>query len=92
MNDNNALTIFPRKRIKAYDGMTVTADIWAQAHDEHRNARRAHDVIFHQPGIVSGLTVQANDPPDQYVFISPGVGVDPSGNIIVLTESVAYTR
>ena len=90
MDDNSALNIFPKTRIKPYDGMAVTADVWGQAHDEHRKARQAHDVVFHRPGIVSGLDVQANDPPDQYVFISPGVAVDAVGNVIVLTEPVAY--
>jgi len=90
MDDNSAYSIFPKTRIKPYDGMAVTADVWAQAHDEHRMARQAHDVIFHRPGIVAGLEVQANEPPDQYVFISPGVAVDAVGNIIVVTEPVAY--
>lgn len=90
MDDNSALNIFPKTRIKPYDGMAVTSDVWAQAHEEHRKARQAHDVVFHRPGIITGLEVQANDPPDRYVFISPGVAVDSAGNVIVLTEPVAY--
>jgi hypothetical protein len=90
MDDNSALSLFPKTRIKPYDGMSVTADVWTQAHEEHRKARQAHDVLFHGPGIITGLDVQANDPPDQYVFISPGVAVDEAGNIIVLDEPVAY--
>lgn len=90
MDNNSALNIFPKTRTKPYDGMAVTAEVWAQAHEEHRKARQAHDVIFHRPGIITGLEVQANDPPDQYVFISPGVAVDSVGNVIVLNEPVAY--
>jgi hypothetical protein len=90
MDDNNALSLFPKTRIKPYDGMSVTAEVWAQAHEEHRKARQAHDVVFHRPGIITGLEVQANDPPDQYVFISPGVAVDALGNLIVVSEPVAY--
>jgi hypothetical protein len=90
MDDNSALNIFPKTQIKPYDGMSITADVWSQAHEEHRKARAAHDVFFHRPGIVTGLEVTANDPPNQYVFISPGVAVDALGNVIVLTEPVAY--
>jgi hypothetical protein len=90
MTDESVLSIFPSKQIKPYDGMSVTADTWAQAHDEHRKAREAHDLFFHGAGIVCGLEVVANDPADRYVFISPGVAVDPAGNVIVLSEQVAY--
>ncbi len=90
MKDNSALNLLPKLQIKAYDGMTVTAETWAQAHAEHRNKLQAHELIFHGSGVVSGLEVIANDPPNQYVFISPGLAVDPSGNVIVLTEPVAF--
>jgi len=90
MNSIESLNTFPKTRIKPYDGMSVTADVWAQAHEEHRQARRAHDLYFHGAGIVAGLEVTANDPPDQYVFVSPGVALDSEGNMIVLTEPVAY--
>jgi hypothetical protein len=90
MDETGVLNNFPRIRIKPFDGMPITADIWAQAHDEHRQARQAHDLFFHGSGIITGLEVMANDPPDQYLFISPGVAVDPAGNVIVLLEPVAY--
>jgi len=90
MEDYSGLNIFPKSHIKPYDGMSVTADVWAQAHDEHRQARRAHDLMLHGTGVVWGLNVIANDPADQYVFISPGVAIDPAGNIIVVPEQVAY--
>jgi hypothetical protein len=90
MKDTSALTNLPKLHIKPFDGMSVTAEIWAQAHDEHRKNLQAHNLFFHGAGIVNGLEVVANDPPDQYVFISPGLAVDPAGNIIVLTEAVAY--
>jgi hypothetical protein len=90
MKDNSSLTNYPKLQIKPFDGMSVTAETWAQAHDEHRKKLQAHNLLFHGSGIVSGLEVIANDPPDQYVFISPGLAVDPVGNVIVLTEPVAY--
>ncbi len=90
MTDPEVLKIFPTNQVKPYDGMSVTADVWALAHAEHRQARHAHDLIFHGSGIITGLEVVANDPPNQFVFISPGVAVDPVGNVIVLPEPVAY--
>jgi hypothetical protein len=90
MKDNSALSMFPRKHLKPYDGMSVTADVWALAHGEHRQSRQAHDLFFHGAGIITGLEVLANDPPDRYVFISPGVAVDQAGKVIVLAEPVTY--
>jgi hypothetical protein len=90
MKDTAALNIFPKARIKPYDGMSVTADVWAQAHDEHRKLMEAHTLNLHGYGVVWGLNVTANDPADQYVFISPGMAVDPTGQVIVLPEPVAY--
>jgi hypothetical protein len=90
MAENHLYEVFPKTQIKPYDGMPVTADIWAMAHQEHRQARQAHDLAFHGAGVIHGLEVVANDPPDQYVFILPGVAVDPAGNVIVLTEPIAY--
>lgn len=90
MEDHNALSIFPKTRLKPYDGMSVTADVWAQSHDEHRRARQAHDLFLHGSGIICGLEVTANDPPDSYVFVSPGAAIDPAGNVIVIEERVAY--
>lgn len=89
-NTNSGLGNFPKKRVKPYDGMSVTADIWSQVHGEHRQTDLAHNASFHGSGIVNGLEVVANDPPDQYVFISPGIAVDSEGNTIVVTEPIAY--
>lgn len=90
MKDTSALSIAPKTRIKPYDGMSVSAAVWAQAHDEHRLARQSHDLLFHGSGILAGLEVVANDPPGQIVFVSPGAAVDPAGNLIILSEPVAY--
>jgi len=90
MKDNNSAHKFPKVKIKPFDGMSITADVWSQAHEEHRHARRAHTQFTHGSGIVHGLEVVANDPPNRYVFISPGVAVDTAGNVIELIEPVAY--
>ena len=90
MKDTSALNLFPRTQVKPFDGMSITAEIWDQAHEEHRQMQRAHNLVSHGGGIITGLEVVANDPPDQYVFISPGAAVDPAGNVIVVPEPVAY--
>ena len=90
MKEPNSTHNFPKVQIKPFDGMSITADVWSQAHEEHRHSGRAHTLFFHGSGIVNGLDVVANDPPDSYVFISPGIAVDSAGNVIELTEPVAY--
>lgn len=90
MSDENLLLLFPQKRIKAYDGMPVTAEVWDQAHAHHRQKYDAHNLFFHGSGILAGLEVVASDPPDNIVFITPGVAVDNTGQVIVLSEPVAY--
>ena len=42
MNDSAKIKYFPKYSVKAYDGMSVTADVWETAHNEHRDALRAH--------------------------------------------------
>ena len=90
MKNNAAFDKFPEKHISPYDGMSITAEVWANAHDEHRAALEAHSINLHGSGIITGLEVVANDPPDQYVFISPGAAIDSAGNVIVVSEQVAY--
>lgn len=90
MSNDNLLNNFPNKRIKPYDGMSVTADVWNQAHEYHQRVNQAHNLFFHGAGILIGLEVVASDPPDRMVFILPGVAVDSNGKVIVLSEPVAY--
>ena len=90
MNKEELLQEFPTRRIKPLDGMAVTAQVWEEAHDYHRQLLRFHDLLRHGSGIVLGLEVIASDPPDSSVYILPGVAVDPRGRIIVVTEPVAY--
>jgi len=81
---------FPTKRIKAADGMAVTAQVWEEAHEYHRQWQRAHDLFSHGPRIVTGLEVIASDPADSSVYILPGIANDPLGRTIVVAEPVAY--
>ncbi len=84
------LQMFPTKKIKSFDGMTITADVWEEAHEYHRQEQRLATLFSHGPGILTGLEVIASDPPDTAVYILAGVAIDPLGNIIVLPQPVAY--
>ncbi len=90
MSNDNLLNNFPNKRIKPYDGMSVTAEVWNQSHEYHRQSNQAHHLFFHGSGILIGMEVVASDPPDRMVFILPGVAVDSKGKVIVLPDPVAY--
>ena len=90
MNDKTKIKYYPKHNLKAYDGMSVTADIWEMAHSEHRDDMRAHLLSLHKPGIICGLEIRANDPADHYVFISPGAAVDEMGRVIVVDQTIAY--
>jgi hypothetical protein len=90
MSVEDLLQVFPAKRIKAMDGMSVTADVWGEAHDYHSQQLRFHTLAGHGWGIVSGLEVIGSEPPDTSVYILPGVAVDRTGQTIVLPQPVAY--
>lgn len=90
MSSDNLLSLFPQKRIKPYDGMSVTAEVWGQAHEYHRQVQQSHNLFFHGAGILIGMEVVASDPPDRIVFILPGAAVDSAGSVIVLSQPVAY--
>lgn len=84
------LGLFPRKRIRAADGMAVTADVWEEAHEYHRLYDRFHTLLYHGAGIVVGLEVIASDPPDSALYVRPGLAVDSIGQTIFVPEPRAY--
>jgi hypothetical protein len=90
MADKRLLNEYPMKRLHPVDGMAVTAQVWDEAHAYHRLRQRTHEHLRHQPGILTGLVVIASDPPDSSVYILPGAAVDASGEMIVISEPVAY--
>lgn len=90
MNTTAKIKFFPKFSLKAYDGMSVTADIWEMTQSEHRDDLRSHVLSMHKPGIICGLEIRANDPADHYVFISPGAAVDEMGRVIVIDQTIAY--
>ena len=90
MFTREVLGLFPNKRIRAIDGMAVTADVWEEAHDYHRQLDRLHTLLHHGSGIVTGLNVIASEPADNSVYLLPGLAVDSIGQTIVVPEPSAY--
>lgn len=84
------LQAYPTKRIKPEDGMAITAKVWEEAHEYHRQSQGFYALFSHGPGILTGLEVIASDPPDTALYILPGIAIDSTGQTIVLTQPVAY--
>ena len=78
------------KRVNAFQGLVIDVDIWQDAHEYHRNQQKLHLLAFHSTGIVQGLRVVGNNPPDLSVTIEPGVAVDPEGNVIIVPQAQRY--
>jgi bifunctional DNA-binding transcriptional regulator/antitoxin component of YhaV-PrlF toxin-antitoxin module len=81
---------FQFKRVNPFQGLVLDADTWKDEQDYHRNQQRLHTLAFHGIGIVEGLEVKANQPPDFSLIISPGMAVDTEGNAIVVPKSQRY--
>jgi hypothetical protein len=90
MITREVLSIFPNKRIRAIDGMAVTAEVWEEAHDYHRQLIRLHSVLQHGAGIISGLEVIASEPADNSIYLMPGLAVDSIGQPVVVPEPRSY--
>jgi hypothetical protein len=78
------------KRLSPFDGLMIDAAAWTDAHGYHQEQQRLHALALHGAGIVAGLDVAANDPPDQSVTIHPGLAIDPRGDIILVTQPQRY--
>ncbi|MFN8494558.1 MAG: DUF4159 domain-containing protein [Caldilineaceae bacterium] len=83
---DNALPLFPQKRLKAADGLTMTGELWEEVQDYHRRSLAAHTVGLHGSGVVSGLQVMASRPPDNHLNVQPGVAVDQLGRVILVPK------
>ncbi len=90
VNREELLQRFPSQRIKPVDGMAVTAEVWEEAHQYHRQSQGYHLLFSHGPGVLTGLEVIASEPPDTSVYILPGIAIDPLGQTIVLPKPVSY--
>ena len=89
-NPEQFLQALPAKRIKPADGMSVTADVWEEAHDYHRHQLRAVARLGLGHGVLTGLNVIASDPADRSVYVTPGAALDGEGNLIVVSKPVAF--
>ncbi|MBI5879543.1 MAG: DUF4159 domain-containing protein [Chloroflexi bacterium] len=90
MNIDELIKQLPTRRLKAMDGLAVTADVWDEAHDFHRLQDQYHAALMHASGIVAGLEVIAGDPPDSTVYVKPGMALDSEGRLIVLSQATTY--
>jgi hypothetical protein len=90
VDEESLIRIYPAKRVSPYDGMAVTARVWAEAHEYHRQCRQLDALFQHGAGILAGLEVIASDPPDSTVYVLPGIAVDTVGQVIVVQEPIAF--
>jgi len=81
---------FQLKRVNPFQGLVIDADTWRDAHSYHRDQQRLHMLAFHKIGIVEGLEVTANNPPDLSANIQPGMATDPEGNVIIVSQAQRY--
>jgi len=81
---------FQFKRVNPHQGLVLDADTWKDEQDYHRNQQKLHTLAFHGIGIVEGLGVRANRPPDLSLTISPGMAINPEGNVIVVSQTQRY--
>lgn len=90
MYESEMMQNYPARRVKAYDGMAVTAAVWETAHDFHRQLLEVHTSFAHGVGVLHGLEVIAGEPADRQIYIQPGIAIDPLGRTIILPEQRAY--
>ncbi|MGD1907547.1 MAG: hypothetical protein ACFB0C_16385 [Leptolyngbyaceae cyanobacterium] len=89
----------PFTRLQISDGLLMTADLWTQAHDYHRQRQNFYYQALFQPGIVWGLgvavcaaptTVDARYRDQRWVQVQPGVAIDRDGNPIVVPKAESF--
>ena len=79
------------KRINFFKGFVTTTKDWNNAESYHVEKRKLHNRCFHGAGVVPGyrkeLAVRARGRPDMSIEISPGYGIDGTGNDLLLWET-----
>ena len=89
----------PLNRVAVKDGLLLTAELWEQAHNYHRQKQNLLYQSFHTPGIVTGLGVSVipapREIPAQYrdfrwLRIQAGVAVDVMGNAIIVPQPIDF--
>ncbi len=78
------------KKVNAFQGLVIDADTWQDAHNYHSNQHKLHLLAFHGTGIVQGLNVVSNNPPNLSVTIQRGLAIDPEGNTIIVPQEQQY--
>jgi hypothetical protein len=100
MTDPSPLpTAVPFNRLAISDGLLMTADLWNQAHDYHRQRQHFYYQALFQPGIVWGLGVSVVAAPRtieeryrdrRWLQVQPGVAIDRLGHPIVVPEAINF--
>ncbi|MDA0265871.1 MAG: hypothetical protein O3A14_02670 [Cyanobacteria bacterium] len=89
----------PFTRLQISDGLLMTADLWTQAHEYHRQRQNFYYQALFQPGIIWGLgiavipapaTVDARYRDQRWVQLQPGVAIDRDGNPIVVPHTESF--
>src|SRR5579884_1632213 len=78
------------RRVNPYPGLMIDPDVWRDAHEYHRDQLRLHHLALHGWGVVQGLDVSLVEGTENVLRIEPGIGIDPSGNFIIVSESQTY--
>jgi hypothetical protein len=81
---------FQFKRVNPFQGLVLDADTWKDEQDYHRSQQKLHTLAFHGIGIVEGLEVRASQPSALSLTISPGMAIDPEGNVIIVSQAQCY--
>ncbi|NJN20540.1 MAG: hypothetical protein HC812_04210 [Leptolyngbya sp. RL_3_1] len=89
----------PFTRLQISDGLLMTADLWTQAHEYHRQRQNFYYQALFQPGIIWGLGVAVCPAPaavdaryrdQRWVEVQPGVAIDRDGNPIVVPNPESF--
>lgn len=79
----------PRKRVNYTHGLVLGVDDFQQEQSYHKENRRLLNRFLHGYGIVCGLLVKPTDPPsEEWVFVEPGLALDPLGREVVVSTGV----
>ncbi|MBF0234233.1 MAG: hypothetical protein HQK65_14525 [Desulfamplus sp.] len=88
MNISDILKDYKNSRPCGYDGMSINAENWNEAHNYHREMLDFHQRYYHPPGIIAGLEVIATDSQSSEIVICPGIATDCSGREIVVKKKI----
>lgn len=76
--------------VDPFNELPIDADVWREAHGQHRSHRLLHALSAHRPGIVYGLEVIPSATQERTVVVAPGVAIDREGRTILLSEPASF--